>query len=316
MGSRWLIRRFRTGPQSEPRGHVSSPRSPVAGRSAGVLPPALRSGAEDSRAAERQRPSGRGPRARERRLQARLAQQPTPTVPTLRRVRQTSLPRHSSGRSTERPSGSSSSTTLSVPARPFRLARVPRPGHDQHRRPARNPPARPDQTRPLAPLRTLPRARCRGPTRTRPMPMTTERWVSPRLRVDRSADHFPLVRYVTVWYCRVALTNAERQARYRERRKAGESRIRYRRPADRRSRPQQWNDAVQTLLELQEQYRGVAGCLAGIACRVRDRGVARAGLRSGSVGTRGCRAAQGLRAVTASSWLLARRQTPCQQRTP
>ena len=39
------------------------------------------------------------------------------------------------------------------------------------------------------------------------------------------------------------------------RRKAGESRIRYRRPADRRSRPQQWNDAVQTLLELQEQYR-------------------------------------------------------------
>ena len=53
----------------------------------------------------------------------------------------------------------------------------------------------------------------------------------------------------------MALTNAERQARYRERRKAGESRLRYRRPADRRSRPQQWNDAVQTLLELQEQYR-------------------------------------------------------------
>ena len=53
----------------------------------------------------------------------------------------------------------------------------------------------------------------------------------------------------------MALTNAERQARYRERRKAGESRIRYRRPADRRSRPQQWNDAVQTLLQLQEQYR-------------------------------------------------------------
>jgi len=45
--------------------------------------PALRSGAEDSRAAERQRPPGRGPRARERRLQARLAQQPTPTVPTV-----------------------------------------------------------------------------------------------------------------------------------------------------------------------------------------------------------------------------------------
>ena len=53
----------------------------------------------------------------------------------------------------------------------------------------------------------------------------------------------------------MALTNAERQARYRERRQAGESRTRYRRPADRRSRPQQWNDAVQTLLALQDQYR-------------------------------------------------------------
>ena len=66
---------------------------------------------------------------------------------------------------------------------------------------------------------------------------------------------FPPVRYVTVQDSLVALTNAERQARYRERRKAGESRIRYRRPADRRSRPQQWNDAVQTLLALQDQYR-------------------------------------------------------------
>ena len=53
----------------------------------------------------------------------------------------------------------------------------------------------------------------------------------------------------------MALTNAERQARYRERRKAGGSRIRYRRSSDRRSRPQQWNDAVQTLLALQDQYR-------------------------------------------------------------
>jgi len=53
----------------------------------------------------------------------------------------------------------------------------------------------------------------------------------------------------------VALTDARRQARYRARRTAGESRVRYRRPADRRSRPQQWNDAVQTLLALQDQYR-------------------------------------------------------------
>ena len=93
----------------------------------------------------------------------------------------------------------------------------------------------------------------------------------------------------------MALTNAERQARYRERRQAGESRIRYRRPADRRSRPQQWDDAVQTLLALQDQYRAWRDALP-IPRRVRDRGVARAGLRSGSVGAGGCRAAQGLRA--------------------
>ena len=53
----------------------------------------------------------------------------------------------------------------------------------------------------------------------------------------------------------MALTNAERQARYRERRQAGESRVRYRRPAERRSRPQRWDDAVRSLLALQDQYR-------------------------------------------------------------
>ena len=53
----------------------------------------------------------------------------------------------------------------------------------------------------------------------------------------------------------MALTNAERQALYRERRQAGAARIRYRRPADRRSRPQHWDDAVRTLLALQDQYR-------------------------------------------------------------
>ena len=48
--------------------------------------------------------------------------------PHRQRVRQTSLPRHSGCRSTERPSAASSSTTPSGPARPFRLARVPRSG--------------------------------------------------------------------------------------------------------------------------------------------------------------------------------------------
>ena len=54
-------------------------------------------------------------------------------------------------------------------------------------------------------------------------------------------------RYVTVWHGRVALTNAERQARCRVWRKASESRVRYRRPADRRSRPaadREWSDAL------------------------------------------------------------------------
>ena len=211
MGSRWRIRRFRTGPQSEPRGHVSSTRAPVAGvalASEGIrgLPPvgpALGSGAEDSRAAERQCPSGRGPRAREHRLQARLAQQPTPTVPTVvacarRAFRGTRVVARRNALSR-----SSSSTTPSGPARPLRLASVPRPG----------------MTNTDVRLGTHPGARTgRGSITDRPL-------------------HRPF-RYVTVWHGRVALTNAERQARCREWRKASESRVRYRRPADRRSRPQ------------------------------------------------------------------------------
>ncbi|MDQ2763990.1 MAG: hypothetical protein M3Y22_11080 [Pseudomonadota bacterium] len=49
----------------------------------------------------------------------------------------------------------------------------------------------------------------------------------------------------------LALTNAERQARYRARKaeQAGPT-IRYRRPADRRTRPQRWHDATAELLAL------------------------------------------------------------------
>jgi hypothetical protein len=55
-----------------------------------------------------------------------------------------------------------------------------------------------------------------------------------------------------------ATTPAERSAAYRARRKATAADvpaeppviIRYRRPADRRSRPEQWADAVQTLADL------------------------------------------------------------------
>jgi hypothetical protein len=51
-----------------------------------------------------------------------------------------------------------------------------------------------------------------------------------------------------------ALTGAERQARYRARH-AGMPIVRYRRPADRRSRRQRWHDAVAELVALQEEYR-------------------------------------------------------------
>ena len=53
----------------------------------------------------------------------------------------------------------------------------------------------------------------------------------------------------------MALTNAQRQRRYRERRKAAQPRVQYRRPHDRRSRPQRWQDAVRTLLDLHGEYQ-------------------------------------------------------------
>ena len=59
-----------------------------------------------------------------------------------------------------------------------------------------------------------------------------------------------------------ALSNAERQARFRARKaeQVGIT-IRYRRPADRRSRPQRWNDAVAELLGLQAEYTAWADAL-------------------------------------------------------
>ena len=52
------------------------------------------------------------------------------------------------------------------------------------------------------------------------------------------------------------LSNAERQARYRARHLAAKPApvIRYRRPADRRTRPQRWRDAVRELIALQAEY--------------------------------------------------------------
>ena len=52
------------------------------------------------------------------------------------------------------------------------------------------------------------------------------------------------------------LSNAERQARYRQRLQARQAapRIRYHSPADRRTRPQRSGDAVAELLALQAEY--------------------------------------------------------------
>lgn len=54
----------------------------------------------------------------------------------------------------------------------------------------------------------------------------------------------------------MALTNAQRQRRYRQRRTTRQPPVRYRRPQDRRSRPQRWHEAVRTLLDLQDEYQG------------------------------------------------------------
>ena len=51
------------------------------------------------------------------------------------------------------------------------------------------------------------------------------------------------------------MTTAERQARFRAAHAEGAPRLRYRRPADRRSMAQKWRDAVGELLDLQDGYR-------------------------------------------------------------
>ena len=51
-----------------------------------------------------------------------------------------------------------------------------------------------------------------------------------------------------------AMTDAERQARYRAARANGKPLIRTRRPIDHRSRARRWRDAVAELVDLQAQY--------------------------------------------------------------
>ena len=66
-----------------------------------------------------------------------------------------------------------------------------------------------------------------------------------------------------------ALSNAERQARYRARHLTMPAPIatRQRRPVDRRSRPQRWRDAVSELLVLQAEY---AAWLTALPDSLRD----------------------------------------------
>jgi hypothetical protein len=59
------------------------------------------------------------------------------------------------------------------------------------------------------------------------------------------------------------LSNAERQARYRERLATSSPKVstRPRRPTDRRSRPKRWGDAVAELLTLQAEYAAWSNAL-------------------------------------------------------
>ena len=50
------------------------------------------------------------------------------------------------------------------------------------------------------------------------------------------------------------MTGAERQARYRTAHASGAPVIRIRRPAERRSRIQRWNDTIAAAVELQAEY--------------------------------------------------------------
>jgi len=52
------------------------------------------------------------------------------------------------------------------------------------------------------------------------------------------------------------MTGAERQARYRAAHAAGAPVVRTRRPVDRRSRIQRWNDTITAAVELQAEYAG------------------------------------------------------------
>lgn len=53
----------------------------------------------------------------------------------------------------------------------------------------------------------------------------------------------------------MALSNAERQRLYRQRRHAGEAKVVYRKPKDQRSRGGRLREAVRTIITVREEYR-------------------------------------------------------------
>lgn len=63
------------------------------------------------------------------------------------------------------------------------------------------------------------------------------------------------LRTVTSRMGSMALSDAERAKRYRDRRSEGVKPVQYRRPAVRRSKPRQWEESVQTLLDLLDGYQ-------------------------------------------------------------
>jgi hypothetical protein len=69
------------------------------------------------------------------------------------------------------------------------------------------------------------------------------------------------------------MTDAERQSRCRAARAAGVPIVRMRRPADHRSRPQRWRDAVAELIALQDQY---AAWLEALPSNLQDSATAEA----------------------------------------
>jgi lysophospholipase L1-like esterase len=70
-----------------------------------------------------------------------------------------------------------------------------------------------------------------------------------------------------------AMTDAERQARYRAARATGTPVIRIRRPTDHRSRARRWHDAVAELTALQAQY---TAWLAALPANQQDSAIAEA----------------------------------------